>query len=76
MHNLKIKILSATVLTLQLCVTFAEPVSDRITVTVRGQGRDVVLIPGLASSSAVWNATVGRLEVHYRLHIVQVDTFL
>jgi pimeloyl-ACP methyl ester carboxylesterase len=32
----------------------------------------VVLIPGLASSSAVWDATATRLEGRYRLHIVQV----
>jgi len=75
MQNLKLKILLVTVLVLQLCVTFAEPVSDRITVTVRGQGPDVVLIPGLASSGAVWDATVGHLEGHYRLHIVQVAGF-
>ncbi len=53
----------------------AEPVSDRITVTVRGQGPDVVLIPGLASSSAVWDATAARLEGDYRLHIVRVAGF-
>jgi pimeloyl-ACP methyl ester carboxylesterase len=44
-------------------------------VTVRGQGPDVVLIPGLASSSAVWDATAKHLEGHYRLHIVQVAGF-
>jgi pimeloyl-ACP methyl ester carboxylesterase len=75
MHNLKLKILLATVLALQLCVTFAEPVSDRIIVTVRGHGPDVLLIPGLASSSAVWEATATRLEGHYRLHIVQIAGF-
>jgi pimeloyl-ACP methyl ester carboxylesterase len=75
MHNLKLKNLLATVLALQLCVTFAEPVSDRITVTVRGQGPDVVLIPGLASSCAVWDATATHLEGHYRLHIVQIAGF-
>ena len=53
----------------------ADPVSDRITVTVRGHGPDVVLIPGLACSSAVWDATAARLEGHYRLHIVQVAGF-
>jgi pimeloyl-ACP methyl ester carboxylesterase len=53
----------------------ADPVSDRITVTVRGQGPDVVLIPGLACSSAVWDATAARLEGHYRLHIVQFAGF-
>ena len=53
----------------------AEPVSDRITVTVRGAGPDVVLIPGLACSSAVWDATAKRLEGRSRLHIVQVAGF-
>jgi pimeloyl-ACP methyl ester carboxylesterase len=75
MQNLKLKILLPAVLALQLCVTYAEPVSDRITVTVRGKGPDVVLIPGLASSSAVWDTTVAHLESHYRLHIVQVAGF-
>ena len=53
----------------------AEPVSDRITVTVLGKGPDVVLIPGAACSSAVWDATARRLEGRYRLHIVQVAGF-
>jgi pimeloyl-ACP methyl ester carboxylesterase len=53
----------------------AEPVSDRITVTVRGAGPDVMLIPGLACSGAVWDATAKRLEGRYRLHIVQVTGF-
>jgi pimeloyl-[acyl-carrier protein] methyl ester esterase len=53
----------------------ADPVSNRITVTVRGQGPDVVLIPGLASSSAVWDATATQLEGHYRLHIFQIAGF-
>lgn len=75
MQNLKLKILLATVLASQLYVAFAEPASDRITVTVRGKGPDVVLIPGLASSSAVWDATVNRLAGNYRLHIIQVAGF-
>jgi pimeloyl-ACP methyl ester carboxylesterase len=53
----------------------AELIADRITVTVKGQGPDVVLIPGLTSSSAVWDATALHLEGHYRLHIVQIDGF-
>jgi pimeloyl-ACP methyl ester carboxylesterase len=53
----------------------SEPVSDRIIVTVRGKGPDVVLIPGLASSGAVWDATVAHLEGRYRLHIIQVAGF-
>lgn len=48
---------------------------DRITVSVTGQGPDVVLIPGLASSSAVWDATVRQLSGRYRVHVVQVAGF-
>ena len=53
----------------------AASASDRIAVTVSGQGPDVVLIPGLASSGAVWDATVKQLSDRYRVHIVQVAGF-
>ncbi len=53
----------------------ADPISDRITVTKRGQGPDVILIPGLACPGAVWDTTAAHLEGHYRLHIVQVAGF-
>src|ERR1700748_3633240 len=56
-------------------VALADSTSERITIKVRGTGPDVVLIPGLASSSAVWDATVAHLEKHYRLHIVKVAGF-
>lgn len=75
MQPLKLKILLAAVFASQLCATFAAPATDRITVTVRGKGPDVVLVPGLACSSAVWDATAKQLEDHYRLHIVQVAGF-
>lgn len=62
--------------TLVSCVSVsADTVSNRITVTVRGKGPDVVLIPGLTCSSAVWDATAKRLEGHYCLHLVQVAGF-
>ncbi|HSY18176.1 MAG TPA: alpha/beta hydrolase, partial [Candidatus Acidoferrales bacterium] len=60
---------------LPLCVTLADPVSDRVIVTVRGNGPDVLLIPGLASSGAVWDATAKRLTNRFRLHIIQVAGF-
>ncbi|HEX4097165.1 MAG TPA: alpha/beta fold hydrolase, partial [Caulobacteraceae bacterium] len=53
----------------------AAPASARFTVTVRGQGPDVILIPGLASSARVWDVVAARLQAHYRLHIVQVSGF-
>jgi pimeloyl-ACP methyl ester carboxylesterase len=49
--------------------------ADRITVTVTGKGPDVVLIPGLASSGAVWDATVQQLSATHRVHVVQVAGF-
>ena len=49
--------------------------APRLTVTVTGQGPDVILIPGLASSAAVWDATVAQLQGRYRLHVVQVAGF-
>ena len=49
--------------------------SDRITVTTRGSGPDVILVPGLASSAAdVWAGTVGAVP-GYRYHLVQVHGF-
>jgi pimeloyl-ACP methyl ester carboxylesterase len=47
----------------------------RIAVTVEGQGPDVVLIPGLASSAHVWDAEAAKLKAHYRLHLIQVAGF-
>lgn len=75
MKYLKRKILLAAVLALQLYPAFAASTSDRITVTVLGKGPDVVLIPGLTCSSAVWDATVKQCKDRYRLHLVQVAGF-
>jgi pimeloyl-ACP methyl ester carboxylesterase len=52
-------------------------VPTRFTVTDAGTvGKpDVVLIPGLASSKAVWDAEAKLLAPNYRLHILQVDGF-
>lgn len=51
------------------------PASDRISVTVTGEGPDVILIPGLASSAHVWDATVAHISAHHRVHVVQVAGF-
>ncbi|HEY0147643.1 MAG TPA: alpha/beta hydrolase [Allosphingosinicella sp.] len=48
--------------------------SDRIGVTVRGSGPDVVLIPGLSSSPEVWNSTIEAMP-GYRYHVVHVAGF-
>lgn len=49
--------------------------ADRMTVAVTGKGSDVILIPGLASSGAVWDATVKQLSTTHRVHVVQVAGF-
>lgn len=49
--------------------------SDRISVEVTGEGPDVVLIPGMASSREVWRATAEALAGNYRLHLVQLSGF-
>ncbi len=63
------------------CPVHAAPVAvpsaaaPRFTVEVTGQGPDVILIPGLASSAAVWDDTVRQLKGRYRLHVIQVAGF-
>lgn len=54
----------------------AQPMAPtRFTVQVRGEGPDVILIPGLGSSRDVWDAQVAALEGAHRLHLVQVAGF-
>jgi len=52
-------------------VTFS---STRLTVQVRGQGSDVILIPGLTNGRGVWDGTVKAVP-GYRYHLVQVAGF-
>src|SRR5690349_3953604 len=47
---------------------------SRISVSVRGSGPDVILIPGLSASRGVWNGTVAAVP-GYRYHLVQVAGF-
>ena len=48
--------------------------SRRIAVSVRGTGRDVILIPGLASGPGIWNGVVAALP-GYRFHLVHIRGF-
>ena len=49
--------------------------SDRIVVETRGQGPDVILIPGLASTSEIWRRTADRLDDRYRVHLISIKGF-
>jgi len=65
----------AVLLAWHISAADAEPLTNRITVTVRGKGPDIVLIPGLGCSSAVWDAIALHLETNCRLHVIQVAGF-
>lgn len=60
------------------CATTTAPpppfASDRIGVEVRGEGPDVVLIPGLSSHPEVWESTIAAMP-GYRYHLVHIAGF-
>lgn len=66
----------STVSTQEAAITSPRAVfaSQRIGVTVRGSGPDVVLIPGLSSSPRAWESTVAAMP-GYRYHMVHVSGF-
>lgn len=47
----------------------------RFSVEISGEGPDVILIPGLASSRDVWDVTVDQLDDTHRVHAIQVAGF-
>jgi pimeloyl-ACP methyl ester carboxylesterase len=47
----------------------------RFSVEVVGEGRDVIFVPGLATSREVWREAADRLGPGYRVHLVQVKGF-
>lgn len=47
----------------------------RFSVDITGQGPDVILIPGLASSRDVWDQTVAQLSATHRVHVLQLAGF-
>lgn len=53
----------------------AVQIADRISVLTEGQGPDVILVPGLASSRDVWAQASTALRQTHRLHLVQVAGF-
>lgn len=68
------KILIALMLSLVFGgAALAEP--TRFTVTVTGQGPDVILIPGLSSAPHVYDGILPELEKTHRVHRLQVAGF-
>ena len=72
-------ILSCVALMLSACSTPAsEPVafsSDRISVATRGQGPDIILVPGVGAHADVWAVIADSLDESFRVHTVQVHGF-
>lgn len=56
-------------------VTVPLPADTRFTMTVVGEGADVILIPGLSSPRAVWDGAVSAIGGDHRLHLVQIRGF-
>jgi pimeloyl-ACP methyl ester carboxylesterase len=71
-----------SVIALTLCACEAAPpadsvpfTSDRISVMTRGDGPDIILVPGVGAHADVWSAIADSLDENFRIHIVQVNGF-
>lgn len=53
----------------------ADFASDRLHVRVDGEGRDIILIPGLSSSPEIWQNTVDHLGGGWRVHRIHIQGF-
>ncbi|MBV8636367.1 MAG: alpha/beta hydrolase [Burkholderiaceae bacterium] len=49
--------------------------SEAFKVQVSGEGKPMILIPGLASSGEVWDSTVARYRANYRCHVLTLAGF-
>jgi pimeloyl-ACP methyl ester carboxylesterase len=67
-------VLSALLALAPLAALGSDFSSERISVTVQGEGRDVILVPGLGSSPRVW-AELVKAVPGYRYHLVQLAGF-
>ncbi len=54
---------------------YPDAAGERFSVAVTGSGPDVILIPGLASSATVWDATVADLKANHRVHVLNLAGF-
>jgi pimeloyl-ACP methyl ester carboxylesterase len=73
--NRRALILSAVALAVAGAPAAAQPFEPtRFSVEVRGQGPDVILIPGLTAGRDVWRATAAAVP-GYRYHLIQVAGF-
>ncbi len=52
-----------------------ENFSDLFTIEIKGQGKPIILIPGLSCSGEVWKETVEKLSPNYECHILTLGGF-
>ncbi len=60
---------------LTLFYSFQVVFSQKLAVQVTGQGPDIILIPGLASSGEVWDDTVVKLAKNHTCHVLTLPGF-
>jgi pimeloyl-ACP methyl ester carboxylesterase len=65
----------AVVVAIVVAVAGSAHAATPFEVRVTGHGPDVLLIPGLASSGAVWDDTVARLSATHRCHVFTLAGF-
>lgn len=53
----------------------ADAQPTRFTVETRGEGPDVILIPGLGTARDAWAGEADRLDDDHRVHLVQINGF-
>ena len=75
MRKIYVTIIATIVMIFGTHARAEQPALEHITITVEGNGPDVVLIPGLASPRDVYAHEAALLAPHYRLHLVQVNGF-
>jgi len=70
-----LRLTAALTATAALLLTGAANAADAFKVEVTGQGAPIVLIPGLASSGAVWDGTVKRYCGDHQCHVLTLAGF-
>jgi len=58
-----------------LAIPSEHPNLQLISVQTQGSGTDVILIPGLASSRAIWTDLASGLQLNHRVHILELAGF-
>ncbi|MCK0132488.1 alpha/beta hydrolase [Flavobacteriaceae bacterium F08102] len=55
--------------------TFSQSEKYSFNIEIKGKGKPIILIPGLASSGKVWKQTTDSLEKNYECHILTLAGF-